>query len=213
MTTRPSIAAQKRVISGKAVAKLRHQGILPAVVYGHNKPSESIQLDARAFDTLRRTAGRNALVDLSIDGGRAHPVLVHAVQEHPIKRVPQHVDFYLVTMTEEIHADVPLVAVGASFAVDKMSGTLLQTVDHLRVRALPDHLPQSIEFDISVLDTFDAAIRVRDLKIPAGVTLLTDADEPVAHVQPSRAEVAEEAEKAAEEGEEAAAPEAAEPES
>ena len=212
MTTRPSIAAQKRVISGKAVAKLRHDGILPAVVYGHNKPSESIQVDARAFDTLRRTAGRNALVDLTVDGGRARPVLVHAVQEHPIKRVPQHVDFYLVTMTEEINADVPLVAIGASFAVEKMSGTLLQTIDHLRVRALPDHLPQRIEFDISVLDTFDAAIHVRDLKIPTGVTLLTDVDEPVAHVQPSRAEVAEEAEKAAEEGEEAAAPEAPAPE-
>jgi len=212
VTTRPSIAAHKRVISGKAVAKLRHEGILPAVVYGHNMPSESIQVDARAFDTLRRTAGRNALVDLTVDGGRARPVLVHAVQEHPIKRVPQHVDFYLVTMTEEINADVPLVAVGASYAVDKMSGTLLQTIDHLRVRALPDHLPQRIEFDISVLDTFDAAIHVRDLEIPTGVTLLTDADEPVAHVQPSRAEVAEEAEKAAEEGEEGAAPEAPAPE-
>ncbi len=203
MTTRPSIAAQKRDLSGKAVAKLRHDGLLPAVVYGHNMPSESIQVDARAFDLLRRSVGRNALVDLTVDGGRARPVLVHAVQEHPVKRIPQHVDFYLVTMTEEIHTDVPLVPLGTSFAVDKMNGTLLQTLDHLRVRALPDHLPQRIEFDISVLDSFDAAIHVRDLKIPASVTLLTDVDEPVAHVQPSRAEVAEEAEKAAEEAEEA----------
>jgi large subunit ribosomal protein L25 len=210
VTTRPVLVAHRREISGKAVARLRHQGILPAVVYGHGHPSESIQLDAKDFDALRRGHGRNALIDLKIDAHGARPVLVHGVQEHPVRRVPIHVDFYLVTMTEELTVDVPLVPVGESLAVEKHGGTLLQPIDHVRVRALPGDLPQSIEYDISVLDSFDIHLHVRDLVIPPKVTLLTDPDEPLAHVQPSRAEVAVEAEAAvapsAEGAEEAEAP-------
>lgn len=89
--------------------------------------------------------------------------------------------------------DVPLEPVGTSVAVEKHNGTLLQTIDHLRLRALPADMPQAVEFDISALDSFDAVIHVRDLQLPPRVTLLTDADEPVAHVQPSRAEVEREA--------------------
>ena len=209
MTTRPALVAHRREISGKAVARLRHQGILPGVVYGHGHPSESIQLDAKDFDALRRAHGRNALIDLKIDTHGARPVLVHDVQEHPVRRIPIHVDFYLVTMTEELTVDVPLVPVGESIAVEKHGGTLLQPIDHVRVRALPGDLPQSIEYDISVLDSFEVRLHVRDLKIPPKVTLLTDPDEALAHVQPSRAEVAVEAEAAAvpaEVAEEAEAP-------
>ena len=191
--TRPALVAHRRDITGKDVDRLRRQGILPAVLYGHGEESQAIQVDAKAFETISRTAGHHALIDLRIDGGRAHPAVIHGVQEHPIKRVPIHVDFYMVKMTEEITMDVPLEPVGTSVAVEKHNGTLLQTIDHLRLRALPADMPQAVEFDISALDSFDAVIHVRDLQLPPRVTLLTDADEPVAHVQPSRAEVEREA--------------------
>ncbi len=191
--TRPALTAHRRELTGKHVAKLRREGILPAVVYGHGEPSQPIQIDEKAFDTLRRSAGRHALIDLKIDGGRTHPAVIHGIQEHPVKRRPLHVDFYLVKMTEEMTMDVPLEPVGSSVAVEKHGGTLLQTLDHVRLRALPGDMPQTLEFDISVLDSFDAAIHVRDLPLPPKVTLLSDPDEPVAHVQPSRAEVEREA--------------------
>jgi len=194
--TRPVLAAQRREITGKDVARLRRQGILPAVLYGHGAASEAIQVDAKAFETMSRTAGRHALIDLKVDGERTHQAVVHGVQEHPVKRTPLHVDFYLVRMTEEMTMDVMLVPVGASLAVEKHSGTLLQTLEHVRLRGLPGAMPQSIEFDVSALDSFEAVIRVRDLPIPAKLTLLTDLDEKVAHVQPSRAEVEREAEAA-----------------
>jgi large subunit ribosomal protein L25 len=215
VASRPALVAQSRSIQGKAVARLRREGILPAVVYGHGAASESLQLDARDFDDLRRHHGRNALIDLTVDGGSARPVLVHSIQEHPLKRRPIHVDFYLVKMTEEITVDVPVVAVGTSNAVDKMGGNLLHVVATVKVRALPGDLPQTLEVDISVLDDFEAVIHVGDLVMPDRVHLVTDPGELALRVQAPRVEEVEEPTAAVEaeapaEGAEGAAPEDAE---
>jgi large subunit ribosomal protein L25 len=188
VSTRPELVAHSRVIQGKAVARLRREGILPAVVYGHGAASESLQLDARAFDDLRRHHGRNALIDLTVDGGRARPVLVHSVQEHPVRRRPIHVDFYLVKMTEEITVDVPVVAVGTSSAIEKLGGNLLHVLATVKVRALPGDLPQTLEADISALDDFEAVIHVGDLALPERVHLVTDPGEMALRVQAPRVE-------------------------
>jgi large subunit ribosomal protein L25 len=201
-TARPSLAAQPREVTGKAVKKLRSAGQLPAVVYGHGVDSINVTLDAHEFDLLRKHAGPNALIDLSVDGKKADPVLIQAVQIHPVNRRPLHADLFLVRMTQELTVDVRLVAIGESAAVSQLNGTLLHPTEHVRVKALPDHLPQSIEYSIESLVDFDAAIHVRDLSIPDDVTLLTDPDEVIAKVQAPRVEVEEEP--VVEEGEEAA---------
>ena len=188
MSTRPELVAHKRAVHGKAVARLRREGILPAVVYGHGVASESLQLDARVFDDVRRRFGRNTLLDLRVDGGRPRPVLVHDIQEHPTKRNPIHVDFFLVKMTEELIVDVPVVAFGESTAVEKLGGTLLHVVDSVKVRALPGDLPQTLQADISVLETFEAVIHAGDLPLPEKVNLVTDTHELVLRVQPPRVE-------------------------
>ncbi len=212
MSTRPALAAAHREVTGKAVARLRHDGLLPAVVFGHGLESQTVTVDAHEFDQLRRHTGPNALIDLSVDGKRARPVLVHGVQVHPLTRRPVHVDLFLVRMTEELTVDVPVVPVGVSEAVETHGGTLLQSLSAIRVRALPDHLPQQVELPIERLVDFDASLKVGDLSLPAGVTLVTDAEEVVAKVAPPRIEAepeaAEEAaeEAAATEGEAAAAP-------
>ena len=144
-TARATLAAEHRELTGKKVARLRHAGRLPAVVYGHGVDSASISVDTHEFEQLRRHSGPNALVDLSIDGKKAQPVLVHGVQVHPVNRRPLHVDLFLVRMTEELTVDVPLVSTGESPAVTIHGGTLLHPMESVRVRALPDHLPQSIE--------------------------------------------------------------------
>jgi large subunit ribosomal protein L25 len=216
--SRPNLAAEPREITGKKVAVLRRQGRLPAVVFGHGISSENVTLDAHDFELLRRKAGQNALIDLSVHGQKARPVLVHGVQVHPVNRRPLHVDLFLVRMTEELTVDVPLVATGTSLAVENLNGTLFHQLESVRVKALPDHLPQSIEYAIEGLVDFDAVVKVSDLAIPGDVTLLTDPEEVVAKVLPSRlqaeveAEKAEEAEAAAEaaEGEAEGAAEAAE---
>jgi large subunit ribosomal protein L25 len=196
-TDRLHLAAEPRELVGKKVATLRRVGRLPAVVYGHGVGSENVSLDAHEFELLRRKAGQNALIDLSVDGKKARPVLVHDVQVHPVHRRPLHVDLFLVRMTEELTVDVPLVAIGVSSAVENLNGTLMHQLDSVRIKALPDHLPQSIEYSIESLVDFDTVIKVSDLTIPGDVTLLTDSDEVVAKVLASRLQ-AEAAELAAE---------------
>jgi large subunit ribosomal protein L25 len=198
MSTRPALAAAHRDVTGKAVARLRRDGRLPAVVFGHGIGSESVTLDAHDFDQLRRHAGPNTLIDLSVDGKRARPALVHGVQVHPLSRRPIHVDLFLVRMTEELTVDVPIIPIGVALAVEMHGGTLLQVTDTIRVRALPDHLPQQVELPLERLVDFDAVLKVSDLALPSGVTLITDTDEVVAKVAPPRVEAVPEAEEAEE---------------
>jgi large subunit ribosomal protein L25 len=207
-TARATLAAEHRELTGKKVARLRRAGRLPAVVYGHGVDSASISIDTHEFEQLRRHTGPNALVDLSVDGKKAQPVLVSAIQVHPVHRRTLHVDLFLVRMTEELTVDVPLVAIGESPAVALQGGTLLHPSESVRVRALPDHLPQSIEYSVEGLTDFDTTIHVRDLVIPDDVTLVTDGDEIIAKVQAPRVEevveVPAEVGEGAPEGEEAA---------
>lgn len=215
-SARPTLAATHRELKGKAVAQLRRDGRLPAVVFGHGVDSTSVTLDAHDFDQLRRHLGANALVDLSIDGKRARPVLIHGVQVHRLTQRPIHADLFVVKMSEEMTVDVPLVPVGVAPAVDQHGGTLLLIVESVKVKALPDHLPQSIELPIDRLVDFDAVLKVSDLVIPGDATLLTDPDEVAAKVAPPRIEIevvpeaAEAEEGEAAEGAEAGAGEAAE---
>jgi large subunit ribosomal protein L25 len=209
-TARPTLAAEHREITGKAVSRLRRAGRLPGVVYGHGVDSANLSVDTHEFEQLRRHTGPNALVDLSVDGKKAQPVLIQSVQVHPVHRRVLHLDLFLVRMTEELTVDVPLVPVGTSQAIEVAGGTLLHMTETVRVRALPDHLPQSIEYPIDSLVDFDTAIYVRDLAVPDDVTLLTDADEIVAKVQAPRVEeVIEPVEVEGEEGAEVPTDEAA----
>jgi large subunit ribosomal protein L25 len=207
-TARPTLVATHRDITGKAVSRLRHDGKLPAVVYGHGEGSANVTVDAHEFEQLRRHTSGNTLIDLSVDGGKARPVLVNGVQVHPVNRRTLHVDLFLVKMTEELTVDVPLVATGMPPAVEVLGGTLLHPTESVKVRALPDHLPESITYDVESLVDFDTTLHVRDLTIPGDVTLITDGDEIIAKVQAPRVEV-EEAPVVAE-GEEGAEGEAAE---
>jgi large subunit ribosomal protein L25 len=185
---RPKLAAARREITGKKVAHLRRDGRLPGVVFGRGLDSVSVSVDAHEFEQLRRRAGANTLIDLSVDGETPAPVLAQGVQVHVVTRKPLHVDLFVVRMTEELTVDVPLVSEGISDAVENAGGTLLHVLESVRVRALPDHLPQSIHYAIESLATFDDAIYVRDLEIPSDATLLTDPDEVVAKVLPPRVE-------------------------
>jgi large subunit ribosomal protein L25 len=200
-TTRPKLAATERQIFGKRVAGLRRSGSLPAVIYGHGVPSQSITIDAHDFESLHRHTGPNALVDVSIDGNRAAPVLIHAIQRDPVHQRVLHVDLLAVRMTEELTVDVPIVFTGVAPAVELNGGNLLHMSESVRVRALPDHLPQSVSLAIDSLVDFETTLHVRDLVLPDDVVLLTDLDEAVVRVQaPRLEEVAPAAEEAAGEG-------------
>jgi large subunit ribosomal protein L25 len=198
------LKATRRDELGKKVSHLRKAGQIPGVVFGHGMASIPVAIDAHEFDHVRRTAHSNTILELQLGGEEKHRVLVHGVQVDPRSRRLLHIDLFAIRSGEEVTVDIPLVATGDSFAVSRMGGTLLHTVTHVRVRAMPENLPEAIEFSIEPLVDFDASIHLRDLAIPAGITVLTDLDEVVAkaaapHVTAEEVPAAEEAPEAAEE--------------
>jgi large subunit ribosomal protein L25 len=179
----PSVlTATRRTEIGKSVSHVRKAGRIPAVVFGHGLESISVSIDAHEFDHLRRTTHSNSIIQLKIDGKDTHKVMIHGTQVDPRSRHLLHVDLFEVKSGEEVTVEIMLHATGESFAVARLAGTLLHTVDRIKVRALPENLPDAIEFSIEPLVDFETAIHLRDLPMPAGVTLLSDPDEIVAKV-------------------------------
>jgi large subunit ribosomal protein L25 len=201
------LTATKREVRGRHVRRLRGDGKLPAVLYGHRAAAESLMLDGHEFQKVFARSGRTQLVDLVVESGRAQKVLVREIQTHPRRLGPIHVDLYRVDMKEKLHADVPIFLVGESPAVKRGDGDPLQTLHMLKVECLPSDIPEGIEVDISRLEEVDAAFRVADLKLPDGLTLLSDPEEMVAKITPRR-ELAAEEEVAAVAEAEGAGPEA-----
>lgn len=206
-----TLTAQPRTITGKKVSTLRNQGELPLVVYGRGKEARSLQASLKTFRHIYEEAGSTSLVDLTIEGEAPVKVLIHDVQVHPVTGAPLHGDLLEIDMAKKITAEVPLVITGEAPAVEQLEGSLLINQDTIEVECLPKDLPKEITVDISVLATFDDAITAGSLKLPAGVTLVTDAEADLVLVQPPREEEpeevvsAEEAEKAVVEGMEAEA--------
>lgn len=177
-----NLDAVKREINGKKVSQLRSQGQVPAVLYGFGAENTQITVDQKIFRKIYRDAGSNGLVKLQLDG-KTVPVLIQDVQVHPVTEAVLHVDFYAVNMKEEVETEVPLSFVGTAPAVKELAGNFVSNRHEVEVRALPAEIPSGIEVDISVLATFEDSIRAKDLKIPAGVELLTDPEETIAFVE------------------------------
>jgi large subunit ribosomal protein L25 len=209
-STRPTLAAETRDVLGKKVAHLRHQGRLPAVVYGHGKESIPVTVDSHDFELLRRKIAGSTLVDVAIDGKKPHPVLVQKVQISPVTRKMLHVELFLVRMTEEVTMDIPVVTTGTAPAVFDLGGTVLHALESIKVRSLPGNLPERFEVAIDGLVDFETSIHVRDLAVPADVAILNDPDEMVVRVLAPRVETPTAAETAEAEAAEAAAAEVAE---
>lgn len=190
--------AHAREITGKRSRRLRHEGALPAVLYGHQSKSTPIALDQREFQTIYSRAGHTHLVDLALDGARAVKVLVREVQTHPRQLGPIHVDLYRVNLRDKLSVDVPIVITGESPAVKRNDGDLLIALHTLKVECLPSDIPESFEVDVSGLEELEAGIRVSELAVPEGVTIQTDTEELVVKVAPKKVAMEVAAEEAAE---------------
>ncbi|MGA3058500.1 MAG: 50S ribosomal protein L25 [Candidatus Limnocylindrales bacterium] len=199
-----ALTATSRTVTGKSVAHLRKAGQIPAVVFGHGIASVSVSLDAHEFDHLRRVVHSNTIIELNIDGKDQRRVLIHGFQIDPRNRRLLHVDLFALKSGEEVTVEIPLHPLGESFAVARLGGTLLHNIDRVKVRALPEKLPEAIEFSIESLVDFETSIHLRELMLPPDVTLLSDPDEVVAKVAAPHV-VEEPVVEEAEEAEEAAA--------
>lgn len=186
MTT---LSVTSRETFGKSVKNLRNKGSVPAVVYGHGLKTIPLTVERIAFDKVYKQVGESSLVDLVVDGGKSIKVIVQEVQSHPTTGVAQHVDFHQVRMDEKLEVDIPLKFVGEAPAVKELGGILVKAVNEIKVECLPKDLVHEIEIDITGLAEFNHSLHVKDIKLSAGLKVLSPShDEVVVTVTPPRSE-------------------------
>ncbi|MDA8360346.1 MAG: 50S ribosomal protein L25 [Actinomycetota bacterium] len=179
-----------RTVGSRATRRLRASGRIPGIVYGHG--TEPVPVSVAAKDlriALSGESGSNTLLTLKA-GEQSFLTLARDMQRHPVKGTVVHVDFQIVRRDEVIAAEVPITLVGEALEVHHGDGLVDQQLFNLPVRARPADIPAVIELDVSEL-TIGGALRVADLRLPAGVT--TDLEDDVAVVtgQPPRVQTLE----------------------
>ena len=165
--------------------------VIPAIFYGRGVESKSLQVDYKTFRRLFRTAGNNTILDLSIDGKEGTKVLIHEVKRHPITDTITHVDFINVRMDQEIHTHIPVELLGTAPAVKDLGGVLMHQLHEIEVKCLPKDLIPKIELNIESLVELHSAIRVADLSLPAGITVMNNPEDVVVTVIALKVEVEE----------------------
>ncbi len=209
-TYRMQLNASTRQIVGKRSRRLHREGKLAAVVYGHAAAATPLVLDRLEFQKVFVKSGRTHLLDLVVDGSRTEKVLIREIQTHPRRLGPIHVDFYQVNLEEKIRVEVPIHLIGESAAVKRGDADVLQPIHALEVECLPTEIPAEFEVDLTPLAEIDDGLRVSELAVPKGITILADPEELVVKIVHKRELKIEEEVPAAEaevlaEGEEAPA--------
>jgi large subunit ribosomal protein L25 len=188
MADKIKLEFESRTVVGKKVNRLRRAGVLPATVYGKGVGPFTVQISARGFSEAYRRAGKTTLVDVTIPGQPVQSAFIHSLQRHPVSRSILHADFLVVDLKTEISVEVPVHIIGESELVERGDATLNQVLNTLNVRALPAELPSYIEVDISVLDSMEKSIHVRDIAALEHGVIVTDEDELIVSLSQSRPE-------------------------
>ncbi len=185
------LKASIRKETGKEAARrVRKNGRIPGVLYGHGFEPLPLDLDGKEFHTLlRKKGGAHGLVDLKIEGkkGEKHTVVIKEVQKHPIKDQILHVDFQKIKEEEKIHSEVSIRYLGEPIGV-KMGGILQHFIYDVKVECLPKDLPEYIEVDISKLKLHDS-LKVSDLPQIDNVHYLNNPDEIIVSIIAKRIKV------------------------
>ena len=213
MTTQDlTLELEPRTVVGKKVRQLRRQGITPTHLYGMGIDPLNLQAESAAVQRIVVQAGGNVPVSVTVKGHqKPYFAFIREVQRHPLTESILHVDFYQVTMTEVMQAEVPIYLAGEAPAVRMLNGVLFQALHSFRVECLPLDVPQYVELEIVQLDDFEKALHISDIRVGDKVTILNDPQEVVARVNAPRVAVEEEGIPVAE-GEEAPAAGEAPPE-
>lgn len=172
------------------LATLRSTGKVPAVYYGAGKDTVAITIDEQDFRKLYRTVGESSIFTLKTEAGDVD-ALIQDYQLHPVSEKVLHVDFKLVEAGVLLEVEVPIIFMGESPVEKTGVGTVTKVIQELPIEALPKDLPHDLTVDISVLQTIQDQILAKDIKLPAGVTLMIDPDTAIAVVSALREEVEE----------------------
>ena len=180
------LAESGRAAGSAASRRLRTEGRIPAVVYGHGMEPLPVSVDRRELrQALSGAAGLNTILDLTVDGN-VYPTLIKDIQRHPVRRSVQHIDFIQVNLNEEIVVNVPIHLEGEAREVLLNNGLVDLAIQELPVRTTPRMIPDAIVIDTTEM-TMDSVIRVEDIELPSGVVAELEPDVAVVTVLVMRA--------------------------
>jgi large subunit ribosomal protein L25 len=194
-TERVRLEVQERSQSGSAASRrMRREGLVPGVLYGRGVKSRPIAVSERELrQALSGEHGAHAVLDVLIEGqARPHPSVLKEYQRDPVRGDIVHFDIQVVRLDEPIQATVGVTLLGEAPGT-KVGGALSLVTHELRVQALPAQVPQHIEADVSALE-LGSSLRVADLSVAEGVTLLDDPELVIATVTTPTQVVEEEVE-------------------
>ncbi|MDH7478825.1 MAG: 50S ribosomal protein L25 [Syntrophomonadaceae bacterium] len=177
----------------EGTGRLREAGLAPGVVYGGDKPNRHVQFDRRRLEYIlaHSRRGINTLLELRLGEGpqrETDTVIIREIQRDPVERGIRHADFYRISLSERITAEVPLAWLGVPAGV-KAGGRLQAFKRTLEVECLPDQIPSVIEVRVDRLNLGER-LSVAELPVPEGVRVLHRGDEPVVGVVAAREEPA-----------------------
>jgi large subunit ribosomal protein L25 len=172
-----TLKASRRTLTGKKVSQLREKGLTPAILYGRSiKEPIPVSIDRIELSKALRKITYSSLITINVDG-EDHPTLVRDFEFDKIQGNLTHVDFLVVSLTEKVRAEVSVILEGKAPAVVTSGGLLVTNMERIEVESLPQDLPEHFIVDVSTLVEFGDGIHVRDLDVPANVTVLADPDE------------------------------------
>jgi large subunit ribosomal protein L25 len=186
---RTTLNVAPRVEFGSRTSRrLRREGLVPGVVYSGGSEATAFQVAER--DVRSVIAEGAALFDLSVDGGKARPVVIKEQQLHPVRGTLRHIDLQEVKLDEAIQADVTIELEGVDDAPGIKGGGVLDHVTReITVEALPTAIPDKIVVDVSTMEINDT-LQLSAIEPPAGVTFMVEEDEEItiATLSPPRVE-------------------------
>jgi large subunit ribosomal protein L25 len=176
-TTTQLDVTTRAALGSRATRRLRRAGRVPGIIYGGDGEPLSFDVDARELRLALARAG--AVLDVSVDGSKATPVVLKEAQRHPVRGETVHVDLLRVNLNRAISAVVVLELSGVDDAPGvKEGGVLEQTTRELNVEALPTAIPEAIVHDVSEMQIGET-LTLAAVSVPDGVTLLDDLEETV----------------------------------
>lgn len=191
----PTIQGEVRDKLGtRYTARLRKQGMMPAVVYGHGQGTNHVTVNSKLFHEALQTGAH--LYDLIVDGKTEH-VILKSVQWDYLGRSIIHADLSRVDLTEKVETEVNIVLVGESKAAGAAGAILDHPVTSIVIKSRADAIPDNIEVDLEPL-TDDKAILVGDITLPDGVELVSDGSGILANIVQAKIVEADEEEATAE---------------
>lgn len=174
-----TVEVEKRETSGKnANRRLRAAGMVPAVLYGGERDTVSIQVVRKDMIELLKKAGSEHpifLLKLAGSGGQERHAMVRELKIHPITRVLEHIDFQRILMTEKLRTTVPIEVTGIAYGVKTEGGLIDFVTREVQVECLPADIPKKITVDVTALH-IGQHVEARELELPKGVVLLEDDD-------------------------------------